>query len=162
MKKRRWGSVLAVVGMVVAVAALAATASGTAGAVAQGTAAVPIVETQFQAFGLSLRTEPQTIVGLSDSPAPSATLLSQLTKHLFKGWNPIQWNLAVTKDTREALQPLISQGILAVAWRFVNVEQRWIGFDPEVPDQVNDLREVTLGDILWLFTTAEFDWVIGS
>ena len=67
-------------------------------------------------------------------------------------------NLTVLRGARpvaDVFSPLISDGSLVVVWMYHNDTKTWSAFDPR-PEAaaINDLTEVSRGDILWVEVSA--------
>ena len=48
--------------------------------------------------------------------------------------------------------------ILVVVWRYDNASGTWASYDPAAPAEVNDLTGVSRGDIVWVQTTADYNF----
>ena len=64
----------------------------------------------------------------------------------------------VTRPTPEVFEDLIEAGILTVVWKYDNASGTWASYDPAAPDEVNDLDLVSTDDIVWVQTTADYDF----
>ena len=64
----------------------------------------------------------------------------------------------VTRPTDEVFEDLITAGILTVVWRYDNASGAWASYDPAAPAEVNDLDLVSTDDIVWVQTTADYDF----
>ena len=64
----------------------------------------------------------------------------------------------VTRPTNEVFVDLIEAGTLTVVWSYDNASGTWASYDPAAPAEVNDLLLVSTGDIVWVQTTADYDF----
>ena len=64
----------------------------------------------------------------------------------------------VTRPTDEVFEDLIEAGILTVVWRYDNATGTWASYDPAAPAEVNDLDLVSTDDIVWVQTTADYEF----
>ena len=64
----------------------------------------------------------------------------------------------VTRPTDEVFVDLIEAGQLTVVWHYDNATSSWASFDPSAPAELNDLNLVSTGDIVWVETTAAYDF----
>ena len=58
-----------------------------------------------------------------------------------------------TGEPDQVFKSLIQAGLLLVVWHYNNATQAWTVFDPNVPEsmpELNDLKEVASGDIVWI------------
>ena len=59
----------------------------------------------------------------------------------------------VTRPTDEVFDDLIQAGQLTVVWKYDNASGTWASYDPAAPAELNDLNEVSTGDIVWIQIT---------
>ena len=61
----------------------------------------------------------------------------------------------VTRPTDEVFADLNAAGQVVVVWRYDNATQTWASYDfsPNVPADINDLKLVSTGDIVWIRVT---------
>ena len=64
----------------------------------------------------------------------------------------------VVSTPEEVFAGLIGDGILTVVWRYDNASGTWASYDPAAPDEVNDLDGVSRGDIVWVQTSADYEF----
>ena len=81
------------------------------------------------------------------------------TLHMFKGWNFQTWSVEGCLEPRKAMANLIQQESMDVVWRFDGGAQRWLGFDPRVPDVINTLPELCARNVVVVHISQESDWV---
>ena len=68
------------------------------------------------------------------------------------GWNSVTWEGRPTRITA-ALAPIAANLRLAYAWD--EEDQRWRGFSPIVPAQINTLTHLATADVVWLLVEGE-------
>lgn len=61
----------------------------------------------------------------------------------------------ITRPTGEVFSDLIDAGLLKVVWRYDNATRTWAAYDPAGPEEINDLRYVSTGDIVWIEVTRD-------
>ncbi len=69
--------------------------------------------------------------------------------------------LPLSGPPARVFRDLISEGSLIAVWRYVNETQVWNLFDPNVPEELSELNDLTYvgtGDIVWLETTAQVEF----
>ncbi|MBI2913717.1 MAG: DUF11 domain-containing protein, partial [Chloroflexi bacterium] len=77
---------------------------------------------------------------------------------LFAGWNFVSWQADKCANSVDAFEPLTDADALDVAWRHDNESKAWTSFDPDVPDIINDLKQVCLNDVLVIHVSEDIDW----
>ena len=68
------------------------------------------------------------------------------------GWNSVTWEGRPTRITA-ALAPIAANVRLAYVWD--EQDQRWRGFSPIVPAQINTLTHLATADVVWLLVEGE-------
>ena len=68
------------------------------------------------------------------------------------GWNSVTWEGRPTRVTA-ALAPIAAHVRLAYVWD--EDDQRWRGFSPIVPPQINTLTHLATADVVWLLVEGE-------
>ena len=68
------------------------------------------------------------------------------------GWNSVTWEGRPTRITA-ALAPISANVRLAYVWD--EQDQRWRGFSPIVPAQINTLTHLATADVVWLLVEGE-------
>ncbi len=58
----------------------------------------------------------------------------------------------------EVFADLIDAEILTVVWRYDNPSGTWASYAPDAPAEVNDLTGVSSGDIVWVQTSADYEF----
>ena len=63
----------------------------------------------------------------------------------------------ITRPTTDVFADLSEAGQVLVVWRYRNATQTWASYDfnPEVPAEINDLKLVSTGDIVWVKVTED-------
>jgi hypothetical protein len=65
---------------------------------------------------------------------------------------------AIVSTPDEVFEDLIGAGILTVVWRYDNASGTWASYAPDAPAEVNDLTGVSRGDIVWVQTSADYEF----
>ena len=60
-----------------------------------------------------------------------------------------------TRPSEEVFSDLTDAGYLIVAWRYDNPTRKWASYDPAAPEEVNNLRYASTGDVVWIQVTRE-------
>jgi hypothetical protein len=115
------------------------------------------------ALTLGLAAFSGTEAAVIDQPSSNQELdpatQTPVQEQLFAGWNLESWKIpGACKEARAAVTNLISDGSFNVMWQFVAADQSWLGFDANVPDVVNSLRELCQGTIVWINVSANATW----
>ena len=71
---------------------------------------------------------------------------------LREGWNSVTWEGRPTRITA-ALAPIAAHVRLAYVWD--EDDQRWRGFSPIVPAQINTLTHLATADVVWVLVEGE-------
>ena len=82
------------------------------------------------------------------SPAPTARPTAAST--------PTSTTGAVDSNARpsaEVFGELVNAGLLASVWRYHNATASWDAYDPNIPDELNDLTHAAPKDIVWVKVT---------
>ena len=69
--------------------------------------------------------------------------------------------LPLSGPPARVFRDLINEGSLIAVWRYVNESQVWNLFDPNVPEELSELNDLTYvgtGDIVWLETKAQVEF----
>ena len=61
----------------------------------------------------------------------------------------------ITRPSSEVFKALADEDLLLVVWRYDNATRTWASYDPTAPAELNDLRYVSTGDIVWVKVTRE-------
>ena len=64
----------------------------------------------------------------------------------------------VTRPTEEVFADLITANQLTVVWKYDNASGMWASYDPAAPAELNDLDEVSTGDIVWIQITENVEF----
>ncbi len=61
----------------------------------------------------------------------------------------------ITRPSSEAFKDLVDKGLLIVVWSYDNPTRSWSSYDPAAPEELDNLRYVSTGDIVWIEVTRE-------
>ena len=56
----------------------------------------------------------------------------------------------ITRPSSEAFKDLVDKGLLIVVWSYDNPTRSWSSYDPAAPEELDNLRYVSTGDIVWI------------
>ncbi len=84
----------------------------------------------------------QTIPGTADPENTSP--VSSASWSLYSVWNNVAWIVNACTPIGEAMSNLSNEP--KVAWRWLNPQQSWLGYDSTVPPAINNLAEICPGD----------------
>jgi hypothetical protein len=100
---------------------------------------------------------------VDSQPRPSPTEPTGLVFNvdLLAGWNLVQFEGIRCLPLSEATTSIYEAGALGSVWGFLASQQKWRGYDPNVPEMLNNLSQVCSNNIIWLHMTAPVSWAVG-